>query len=34
MDLLNIMDEPLATAPQAETRPSRAVLEQVMEELR
>ena len=34
MDLLNIMDEPLATAPQAATRPSRAVLEQVMEELR
>ena len=34
MDLLNIMDAPLATAPQAETRPSRAVLAQVMEELR
>lgn len=34
LDLLNITDEPLATLPQAITRPGREVLEQVMEELR
>jgi 2-oxoglutarate ferredoxin oxidoreductase subunit beta len=34
MDLLNIGDEPLGTLPESKTRPSRAVLEQVMEELR
>jgi 2-oxoglutarate ferredoxin oxidoreductase subunit beta len=33
-DLLNIVDEPLATLPQALSRPPQAVLEQVMEELR
>jgi 2-oxoglutarate ferredoxin oxidoreductase subunit beta len=34
MDLLNIGDEPLGTLPESKTRPSRAVLDQVMEELR
>ena len=34
IDLLNITEEPLATLPQAVTRPSREVLEQCMEELR
>jgi len=33
-DLLNLTDEPLATLPEAVTRPGREVLEQVMEELR
>ena len=34
LDLLNLADEPLATLPQAKTRPSRAILEEVIEELR
>jgi 2-oxoglutarate ferredoxin oxidoreductase subunit beta len=34
MDQLNVIDQPLATLPQSMTRPSAAVLEQVMEELR
>jgi len=34
MDLLNVGDEPLGTLPESKTRPSRAVLDQVMEELR
>jgi 2-oxoglutarate/2-oxoacid ferredoxin oxidoreductase subunit beta len=33
-ELLNLTDEPLATLPESRTRPSREVLEQVMEELR
>lgn len=32
-DMLNLVDEPLATLPESRTRPSRAVLDQVMEEL-
>ena len=34
LEMLNIMDEPLATLPQSKTRPPRAVLDEVMEELR
>jgi 2-oxoglutarate ferredoxin oxidoreductase subunit beta len=34
MELLNIGDEPLGTLPESQTRPGRAVLDQVMEELR
>ncbi|MGI9103083.1 MAG: 2-oxoacid:ferredoxin oxidoreductase subunit beta [Terriglobales bacterium] len=34
MDLLNVVDEPLATLPESVVRPSREVLEQCMEELR
>jgi 2-oxoglutarate ferredoxin oxidoreductase subunit beta len=34
IDLLNMTDEPLATLPDSVVRPSRAVLEQCMEELR
>jgi 2-oxoglutarate ferredoxin oxidoreductase subunit beta len=34
MELLNIGDEALGTLPESRTRPSRAVLDQVMEELR
>jgi 2-oxoglutarate/2-oxoacid ferredoxin oxidoreductase subunit beta len=34
IDLLDITDEPLATLPESVVRPSREVLEQVMEELR
>ncbi len=34
LDLLNLVDEPLATLPESKTRPSRQVLEEVMEELR
>jgi 2-oxoglutarate ferredoxin oxidoreductase subunit beta len=34
IDQLNLMDAPLGTLPESKTRPSRAVLEQVMEELR
>jgi 2-oxoglutarate ferredoxin oxidoreductase subunit beta len=33
-DMLNVMDEPLATLPQSMTRPPKAALEEVMEELR
>ena len=34
LDQLNLADEPIATLPQSKTRPSRDVLDQVMEELR
>jgi 2-oxoglutarate ferredoxin oxidoreductase subunit beta len=34
IDLLNMTDQPLATLPESAVRPSREVLEQVMEELR
>jgi 2-oxoglutarate ferredoxin oxidoreductase subunit beta len=34
MELLNVCDEPLATLPPERVRPSRAVLEECMEELR
>jgi len=33
-DMLNVMDEPLATLPQSKTRPSREALDELMEELR
>jgi hypothetical protein len=32
--MLNMTDEPLTTLPESVIRPSREVLEQVMEELR
>jgi len=34
IDLLNMIDQPLATLPESITRPSREVLEAAMEELR
>jgi 2-oxoglutarate ferredoxin oxidoreductase subunit beta len=34
IDMLNMVDEPLATLPESLTRPGRAVLEAAMEELR
>jgi 2-oxoglutarate ferredoxin oxidoreductase subunit beta len=34
VELLNLVDEPLATLPEARVRPSREVLDQLMEELR
>jgi 2-oxoglutarate/2-oxoacid ferredoxin oxidoreductase subunit beta len=34
LDLLNLVDEPLATLPESRVRPSRQVLDEVMEELR
>jgi 2-oxoglutarate ferredoxin oxidoreductase subunit beta len=34
LDLLNLVDEPLATLPEARVRPSKEALEAVMEELR
>ena len=34
MEQLNLMDQPVATLPQSKVRPSREVLDQVMEELR
>ena len=34
MDLLNMVDEPLATLPESRVRPGRAALEEAMEELR
>jgi 2-oxoglutarate/2-oxoacid ferredoxin oxidoreductase subunit beta len=34
LDLLHLSDEPLATLPQAKSRPPRAILEEVLEELR
>jgi 2-oxoglutarate/2-oxoacid ferredoxin oxidoreductase subunit beta len=33
-DMLNLVDEPLATLPESVVRPGREVLEQAMEELR
>jgi 2-oxoglutarate/2-oxoacid ferredoxin oxidoreductase subunit beta len=32
--MLNIADEPLATLPESKVRPPKAVLDEVMEELR
>ena len=34
VDMLNMVDAPLATLPQSVTRPGKAALDQVMEELR
>ena len=34
LELLNLTDHPLATIPESKVRPSKAVLDQVMEELR
>jgi 2-oxoglutarate ferredoxin oxidoreductase subunit beta len=34
LELLNLTDEPVATLPESRVRPARAVLEQVMDELR
>ena len=34
LELLNLADEPLATLPESRVRPSQAVLDEVMEELR
>ena len=34
LDLLNVVDEPLATLPQERVRPPKAVLDEIMEELR
>jgi len=34
LDMLHLADEPLATLPESKTRPSREVLEEVLEELR
>ena len=34
LDMLNMVDEPLATLPESQTRPSREALEAAMEELR
>jgi len=34
LEQLNLADEPIATLPESKVRPSRAVLDQVMEELR
>jgi 2-oxoglutarate ferredoxin oxidoreductase subunit beta len=33
-DLLNLVDEPLATLPQERTRPSKQVLEDIMARLK
>jgi 2-oxoglutarate ferredoxin oxidoreductase subunit beta len=33
-DLLNLVDEPLATLPQQRTRPSKQVLEEIMARLK
>jgi 2-oxoglutarate ferredoxin oxidoreductase subunit beta len=34
LELLNLVDEPIGTLPESKTRPSKAVLDEVMEELR
>jgi 2-oxoglutarate/2-oxoacid ferredoxin oxidoreductase subunit beta len=34
IDMLNLVDEPLATLPESLVRPGRQVLEEAMEELR
>jgi len=34
IDILNIVDEPLATLPESRVRPPRAVLDEVMESLK
>ena len=33
MDLLNLVDEPLATLPEERTRPSKQVLQEIMTRL-
>jgi 2-oxoglutarate ferredoxin oxidoreductase subunit beta len=33
IDLLNVMDEPLATLPESKVRPPKEVLDQVMQSL-
>jgi 2-oxoglutarate ferredoxin oxidoreductase subunit beta len=33
-ELLNLVEEPLATLPESRVRPSREALDQIMEELR
>ena len=34
LDMLNVVDQPLATLPDSVTRPGKEVLDAVMEELR
>ncbi len=34
VDMLNLVDEPLATLPEARVRPSRAALDEIVKELR
>jgi 2-oxoglutarate ferredoxin oxidoreductase subunit beta len=34
VDLLNVVDAPLATLPEAQTRPPKAALDELMESLR
>jgi 2-oxoglutarate/2-oxoacid ferredoxin oxidoreductase subunit beta len=34
LEMLNVVDEPLATLPESRTRPPKEVLDEVMEELR
>jgi hypothetical protein len=34
MDMLNVVDQPLATLPDSMTRPGKEALDAVMEELR
>ena len=34
VDMLNMVDEPLATLPEARVRPSRAALDEIVKELR
>jgi 2-oxoglutarate ferredoxin oxidoreductase subunit beta len=34
LDMLNMVDQPLATLPESVTRPGKAALEAAMEELR
>jgi 2-oxoglutarate ferredoxin oxidoreductase subunit beta len=34
LDLLNVVDEPLATLPESRIRPPKQVLDEIMEELR
>jgi hypothetical protein len=34
MEMLNFVDEPLATLPESTVRPSKKVLDQVMESLK
>jgi 2-oxoglutarate ferredoxin oxidoreductase subunit beta len=34
VDMLNLVDEPLATLPEARVRPSKAALDEIVKELR
>ena len=34
LEMMNVVDEPLATLPESRTRPPKEVLDEVMEELR